>query len=221
MPMFPAMERIKVVVVEAGTRLTQRVTLATSRVRTVTALGPVHDVGETMGAIREARVDLAVVDLDADDAIADVGLLRGAGVRVLVATAEGRAPAIVAALSAGASGLVRPDAAPGSMVDAFRRAVAGELVLEDVYLAELLQHVQQPARVDAAVERFATLTARELQVLMLFARGSSTSDVARALGISRGTVETHVKSVLMKLEVHSLVEAIRFAWREGAVEIPA
>jgi two-component system, NarL family, nitrate/nitrite response regulator NarL len=63
------------------------------------------------------------------------------------------------------------------------------------------------------------LTARERQILASLAEGASTSEVAVGLGISRLTVQSHVKSILAKLGVHSKVEAVTLAWRHGIVEI--
>jgi len=73
----------------------------------------------------------------------------------------------------------------------------------------------------ARVERVAgTLTPRELEVLEEFALGRSTAKVADGLGISPLTVQSHVKSILVKLEVHSKIEAVTMAFRLGLVRTP-
>ena len=54
----------------------------------------------------------------------------------------------------------------------------------------------------------------------MLADGRTTQEVADALSISVMTVQSHVKNVLAKLGVHSKVEAIRFAWRSGAISMP-
>jgi DNA-binding NarL/FixJ family response regulator len=61
----------------------------------------------------------------------------------------------------------------------------------------------------------ATLTGREREVLAALAQGVTMSGIAIELGISRATVQTHVKNILGKLEVHSQVEAVGAAWRAG------
>ncbi len=65
-----------------------------------------------------------------------------------------------------------------------------------------------------------SLTPREIEVLELLAAGSSTHEIASSLGISATTVQSHVKNLLAKLGVHSKVEAVRLAWRSGAVATP-
>ncbi len=54
----------------------------------------------------------------------------------------------------------------------------------------------------------------------MLADGRTTQEVAQALSISVMTVQSHVKNVLAKLGVHSKVEAIRYAWRSGAISMP-
>ena len=64
------------------------------------------------------------------------------------------------------------------------------------------------------------LTRREREILSLLAQGRTTNDIAHTLSISVLTVQSHVKNLLAKLGVHSKVEAIRYAWRSGELEIP-
>lgn len=59
------------------------------------------------------------------------------------------------------------------------------------------------------------LTKRELEVLTLLVRGMSGADIAKELSISKNTVRTHIQSILTKLQVHSRLEAVAFATRNG------
>jgi DNA-binding CsgD family transcriptional regulator len=61
------------------------------------------------------------------------------------------------------------------------------------------------------------LTPREIEVLQELSGGKSTGEVADALGISPLTVQSHVKSILAKLGVHSKIEAVTLAFRRGLV----
>lgn len=62
------------------------------------------------------------------------------------------------------------------------------------------------------------LTGREREVLALLARGLSTGDIAEALSISASTVRNHVQNILNKLEVHSRLEAVAYAFEHGLVD---
>jgi two-component system nitrate/nitrite response regulator NarL len=59
------------------------------------------------------------------------------------------------------------------------------------------------------------LTARETEILRALAGGEATGEIAEQLGISPLTVQSHVKSILAKLGVHSKIEAVTMAWRFG------
>jgi two-component system, NarL family, nitrate/nitrite response regulator NarL len=79
------------------------------------------------------------------------------------------------------------------------------------------------ARSDAAPKNTARmlsshLTKRELEVLRLLVQGDSGGDIADALGISKNTVRTHIQSILTKLQVHSRLEAVAFATRNGITQ---
>ena len=107
------------------------------------------------------------------------------------------------------------------MEDAIRRAIAGELVLPDDHLSSLVDRLRSVRAGLNGATNLDSLTARELEVLGLLSDGRSTAEIAALLGISPMTVQSHVKNVLGKLGVHSKVEAVRLAWRFGAIAMPA
>jgi two-component system nitrate/nitrite response regulator NarL len=64
-------------------------------------------------------------------------------------------------------------------------------------------------------DRLASLTNRENEILLALCDGRSTNEAADTFGISRMTVQSHVKNILAKLGVHSKIEAVTLAWRHG------
>lgn len=212
---------IRVLVLEQGSRLTHDLTLACRR-SGIFVLGPVRDVAEARAAAFEMSVDVLVIEL----AGPSVTTLQEAtetlgGVRILAATDDADPEVGASVIAAGGMGLLPRTGAISMIVDALRRGAAGELVLPDTHLAALvdLVRVQRLDRGDGS--KLATLTRREREVLALLADGRTTGEVAIALSISVMTVQSHVKNVLAKLGVHSKVEAIRSAWRAGAIALPA
>jgi DNA-binding NarL/FixJ family response regulator len=213
-------DRIRVSVVDDHIRLVESLRLAWGRGSRLRVLGPFVP---GVAALRAAP-HVIVVDLERDDGHGLGALVEVCDavhdVRVIAATTE-RDPELGSAIvTAGASGLLPSWGEPSEMEDAIRRAVAGELVLPDDHLSSLVDRLRAVrARVSEAAN-LDSLTARELEVLRLLSDGRSTVEIAALLGISPMTVQSHVKNVLAKLGVHSKVEAVRLAWRFGAIAMP-
>ena len=72
-------------------------------------------------------------------------------------------------------------------------------------------------RDDDVAQRLDRLTRRELQILQLLADGRAPDEIAAELGVSRNTLRTHIQNVLMKLGLHSKLDAIVAAIRHGRV----
>jgi DNA-binding NarL/FixJ family response regulator len=216
MPMSSAMaDEIRVLVVDESPGLVQGLILALPRRGPVQVLGPVPDAPEALAALEEGLADLVLVDMDRADGrgIEVVGAIRDGGGRVRVLAASGDAgPELAAtALAAGACGVL-PIERDRSLVDVFRRALAGELVLPAEDLPRLVDRLVGD---QTGSRGLASLTAREREILRALAGGMSTAEIAAALSISPMTVQSHVKNILAKLGVHSKVEAVRLAWRHG------
>jgi DNA-binding NarL/FixJ family response regulator len=212
---------VRVLVLEQGVGLTHDLTFA-CRHSGVSVLGPVRDVAEAQVAASEIAVDVLALELTGPSVqiVRDVNDALG-GVRVLVVTEELDPEVGASVIAAGAAGLIGRSDDERTVPDLLRRAAAGELILPAAHLAALVELVRV-SRFDAGDgARIDALTRREREVLALLADGHTTQEVSEALSISIMTVQSHVKNVLAKLGVHSKVEAIRFAWRSGALTMPA
>ena len=185
----------------------------------VRVVGPVGDAVEAAARWDDGSVDLAVVDLDRADqrGLEVVGSVRDAcdGAPVLVMTDRDGADLVVGALGAGACGFLSKSARVDDVVETFRRAIAGELVLPASDLASVVRRLDRRGPEVSNEVRLASLTTRENEILQALCDGNSTNEVAGQFGISRMTVQSHVKNILSKLGVHSKIEAVTLAWRYG------
>jgi DNA-binding NarL/FixJ family response regulator len=212
------MEPIRVLVVEEGPSLSQELAVAMRRRSSVQVLGPVSDEVAVADAFDESSIDVVVVQLDRRDGrgVAIVSAIRDArDVRVMAATRHAASPLVELALAAGACGVLPPTREPRQLLLAFRRALAGELVLPVSELPTLADRVWQAHARQSDHALLGTLTGREMEILSALTDGATTAEIAADLGISRATVQTHVKNLLGKLGVHSKVEAVGTAWRAG------
>jgi DNA-binding NarL/FixJ family response regulator len=212
---------VEVLVLERGVGLTHDLTFA-CRHSGVSVLGPVRNIAEAHAAASEMPVDVLAVELDGPS-ISTVREAKEAlsGVRVLGVTDDLYPEFGASVIAAGADGLMPRSDDERSVPDLMRRAAAGELILPAAHLAALVELVRASRMESPGGARIQTLTRREREVLALLADGHTTQEVSQALSISVMTVQSHVKNVLAKLGVHSKVEAIRFAWRTGALAMPA
>ena len=205
-------------VVAEGLGLSQDLVRSLRRRSAIEVLGPVPDEASAIEILDAAPIDVVVVQLDRRDGrgVAVVSAIRGTrDVRVMAATRYPASSLVELALAAGACGVLPPVRDAQQLISSFRRALAGELVLPITELPSLVDRVWQARARRTEHALLGTLTAREREILVALADGASTAELAAQLGISRATVQTHVKNVLGKIGVHSKVEAVGTAWRTG------
>lgn len=173
-------------------------------------------VGRVADAVQTAvnrRPDVVLMDyeLPDGDGVSATRAIKAAlpDTKVVLLTSNADEDVLVAALEAGASGYVTKHKPAAEVTAAVRAAANGEMLVSSDMLARLLPRMNRaaPARYD--------LTARELEVLELLAAGTPNIELAQRMGISRNTVRNHVQNLLTKLGVHSRLEAVALANREG------
>jgi DNA-binding NarL/FixJ family response regulator len=136
---------------------------------------------------------------------------------VVILTTFERDEYVFEALQAGASGFLLKNAPPEQLVDAVRVVAAGDALLAPSVTRRIIeQFARRPVDADV-LERVASLTQREREVLVMLARGRSNSELAAELFVTEGTVKTHVSSLLAKLGLRDRVQAVVMAYESGLV----
>jgi DNA-binding NarL/FixJ family response regulator len=137
---------------------------------------------------------------------------------VLVLTTYDLDEYVYDALQAGASGFLLKDTPPGQLTDGIRAVAAGEALLAPTITRRLIEEFARLGRARRArPSQLDELTARELEVLRLLARGLSNAEIAAELVVSDTTVKTHVAHVLGKLGLRDRVQAVVLAYESGLV----
>jgi DNA-binding NarL/FixJ family response regulator len=188
----------------------------------IEVVGEAADGREAVALAKELQPDVVLMDVRMPelDGIEATRRLRQAGVdaRVLVLTTFDLDEYVYGAVRAGASGFLLKDAPREQLVTAVRTVARGEALLAPAVTRRLIERfVDRPAPVEAA-PALAELSARELEVLRLVARGLSNAEIADELVIGEATVKTHVARVLRKLDLRDRVQVVVLAYESGVVE---
>lgn len=138
---------------------------------------------------------------------------------IVFVSADDSEAAMIAAVRAGACAYLPKSRAAADVVDAVRRAAAGEMMIPAAQLARLLARAHEMARDEAERQRLVeSLTPREREVLALMAEGLDNRTIAAELAIGFTTVRGHVQNILEKLDAHSKLEALACAARYGLLD---
>jgi DNA-binding NarL/FixJ family response regulator len=172
------------------------------------------EAGSGEEAVAQARavepdvilMDLRMRGLDGVGATERI-LAESARVRVVVLTTYETDADILRAVEAGASGYLLKDASRADLAGAIRAAARGETVLAPSVAGRLVNQVRRPVP--------QTLSAREVEVLALVAKGLTNAEIGRALHITEATVKTHLLRTFGKLDVSDRTAAVTTAMAQG------
>jgi DNA-binding NarL/FixJ family response regulator len=160
-------------------------------------------------------MDVRMPDLDGIGATRELAL-AAPSVNVLVLTTFEQDDYVFGALRAGASGFLLKRARPEELIAAVHTVAAGDALLSPSVTRRVIDRMaQQPTPELADHASLDRLTPREREVLELIARGLSNREIAAALAIEESTIRTHVKRILMKLDLRDRVQAVIFAYESG------
>ncbi|MGA9871202.1 MAG: response regulator transcription factor [Rhodococcus sp. (in: high G+C Gram-positive bacteria)] len=135
--------------------------------------------------------------------------------RILVLTTFDLDESAARAIKAGASGFVLKDADPEFLLAAIRTVHAGNSVIAASATTALLAHFMEKPPTPRAPAAFDTLTARELQLFRLAARGLSNAEIAAQEYLSEATVKTHISRIFAKLGLRDRVQLVVYAFEHG------
>ena len=180
----------------------------------VDIVGEAESVADAVPLIRETDPDVVLLDVHLPDGggeavIAGVSQERPA-VKFLALSVSDAAEDVIGVIRAGARGYVTKTISGEDLADAVRRVAEGDAVFSPRLAGFVLDAFKAGERVQSDTE-LDVLTAREREVLQLIARGYRYKEIAARLHLSTKTIESHVSSVLRKLQLSSRHELTRWA----------
>ena len=182
------------------------------------------DGAEALAAAEETRPDVVLMDvrmpeLDGIEATRRLLSAPDRRPRVLVLTTFDLDEYVYEAMRAGASGFMLKDIDPPELAHAVRVVSRGDALLAPAITRRLIeQYTKRPAPGAGPLAELEELTARELEVLRLLARGMSNAEIGQELFLSPATVKTHVARVLSKLKLRDRIQAVVLAYESGLVQ---
>jgi DNA-binding NarL/FixJ family response regulator len=191
----------------------------------IEVVGECADGTQAIDSVKRLRPDVVLMDIrmpEMDGIEATRRISADATpdnpVRVLMLTTFDLDEYVYDALRAGASGFLLKDVPADQLAGGIRLVAEGDSLLAPSVTRRLIEEFSKTQRADAPPPAsFDELTARELEVLRLIARGMSNAEIAAELFVSETTVKTHVTRVLLKLGVRDRVQAVVTAYESGLV----
>ncbi|HEY0802544.1 MAG TPA: response regulator transcription factor [Steroidobacteraceae bacterium] len=179
-------------------------------------LGEAADGQEAVRLVHSANPDVAIMDISMPrfnglDAAME---LRSTcpKTKIILLTQHDEKPYVAQALRCGVKGYVLKNQAANDLVQAIRDVCRGQVYLSPGVARAVVDAYANPSRTSDS------LSVRERQVLQLIAEGNTTKQIARLLGVSAKTVETHRTKLMQKLDIHEIAGLARYAIRHGLVQ---
>jgi DNA-binding NarL/FixJ family response regulator len=187
----------------------------------IDVVGEASDGNEAVAQAKRLDPDVVLMDIrmpELDGIEATKRVVADGGdepARVLMLTTFDLNEYVYEALRAGASGFLLKDVPPEELAAGIRVVARGDALLAPSITKRLIHEFSRAAPASAPPPGFDELTAREVEVFKLVARGMSNAEIAAELVVSETTVKTHVARLLMKLGVRDRVQAVVLAYESG------
>ncbi len=214
-----ASETIRIVIVDDHpiVRAGMRQVLQAAAQMTVMAEGA--SGADALRLTAQHKPDVLVLDVNLPDinGVEVTRRLRASAVptAILILTVHDDQETVLGLLDAGAAGYVAKDDAAETLASAVRAVAGGERWVSPRFAGKVIR----PATAEKTPEQLSPLTARELEVLNLLARGLDNEAIAEQLKLTRRTVANHVSAIYGKLGVASRAEAILYALDHKLVHV--
>ena len=160
-------------------------------------------------------LDLAMPRKDGIEATREIKA-QNSGARILIITSFAEDEKVYQAVKAGALGYLMKDSSPEALIRAIHDVYEGRLSLHPDIALKLIEELNKPSDKTPTED---PLTEREVEVLILVAKGLSNQEIADRLVVAERTVSAHVSNILGKLHLANRTQAALYALREGLTDL--
>ena len=213
---------IRVVLVDDQTLVRRGVRGLLELVPDIEVVGEASDGEEAIAKVPELQPDVLLLDIRMPrlDGIAVLDALRAAGTLppTLVLTTFDDGDAAMAAIKAGAKGLMLKDVSLEDLTQAIRALADNRTAFQPAMTESLMAAIRRGPAPTSGHEVAEALTAREKEVLHLICAGYSNKEIADLLVLAEGTVKNHVSNLLLKLDARDRTRAALKALQQGYLD---
>lgn len=215
--MLQVSRSIQIVLVDDHAVVREGLAAVLGRCTDLEVVGEAGSAAEAVEVTARTQPNVVVMDIrmpggSGIDACREISA-RWPAVRILVLTSYADDEAVIASISAGASGYVLKQVGSQGLVEAIRRVAAGGSLLDPGVTGRVLEEVRRTA--SAHDPELAILTEQERRILGLIAAGKTNREIAASVYLSEKTVRNYVSGIFTKLNVSNRAEAAAFAARKG------
>jgi two-component system NarL family response regulator len=207
-----ALSEIRILIADDHLVVREGLVAILNRQSDMAVIGEAGDGREAVEQWRELRPDITLMDLRMPEmsGVEAIEAIRREDEKalIIILTTYDSDEDVYRGIRAGAKAYLLKDTHREELVNCIRAVYAGKTVVSPGVASKLASRLREEE-----------LTPRELEILRLVGRGLSNKLIARALDITEGTVKTHVKNLLEKLDATSRTEAIAVAARRGLIKL--
>ncbi len=219
------MPKIRILLADDHTLFRQGVKNLLSSEPDMEVVGEVSNGGDAMERASELKPDVVLMDIgmpgfSSFEATRQIKKNRPEA-KVLFLTMYDDEDYLVEGMEVGGSGYVLKDSPAVQLLGAIRDVNRGGSFLSPRMLAQLVDDFRSRVKSAARTPRFATLTAREKEVLKMLAEGQSVKEIACGLNLSVKTIEAHKFNLMRKLDIHNKAQLVQYAIQKKIIRIPS
>ncbi len=216
--------KIRVLLADDHTLFRQGIRTLISAEPDMEIVGEAPNGGDAIEKATEMKPDLVLMDigmpgLSSFEATRQIRKNRPE-TKVLFLTMYDDEDYLVEGMEVGASGYVLKDSPSQQLVAAMRDVIRGGSYLSPRMLSQLVDDFRNRVKSANRLPRFATLTAREREVLKMLAEGNSVKEIACDLNLSVKTVEAHKFNLMRKLDIHNKAQLVQYAIQKKIIKLP-